>query len=200
MTRGNPSIYQDSYEFVRKVLCKVLSDGVRIGLGPDGGIGSVQCRVSGALYALLLTHKVDERGRCRFCRHPGMFGWRLRRCDVAREAGFWLRQPDWLLSSRGTPGLAVGPPLPIGCAHCAREYECPPDPEDTDIVARGVPDSSGPPRQTPAVPPPPPAGPPRAGQPDPHHGGAEDDPARPGLAWAPPRHGGPTASGGREWP
>ncbi|MGH3853428.1 MAG: hypothetical protein ACRDR6_07990 [Pseudonocardiaceae bacterium] len=125
MTRGNPSIHQDSYEFVCKVLCKVLSDGVRIGLGPDGGIGSVQCRVSGALYALLRTHQVDERGRCRSCRHPGVFGWRLRRCDVAREAGFWLRQPDWLLSSRGSPGLAVGPPLPTGCEHCTPGHEPP---------------------------------------------------------------------------
>ncbi|MGH3427533.1 MAG: hypothetical protein ACRDRI_05325 [Pseudonocardiaceae bacterium] len=125
MIRRGVSVYQNDYEFIRKMLCKVLADGVRIGLGGDGGIGSLQCRVSGALFALLLTHEVDERGRCRSCRHPGVFGWRLRRCDVAREAGFWLRQPDWLLSSRGTPGLAVGPPLPTGCEHCTPEREPP---------------------------------------------------------------------------
>lgn len=129
MTRRHVSIYQDNYEFVCKVLCKVLADGVRIGLGPEGGIGSVQCRVSGALYALLLTHKVDERGRCRSCRHPGVFGWRLKRCDVHLEASFWLRQPDWLLSSRGSPGLAVGPPLPTGCEHCTPQQDPPSPPE-----------------------------------------------------------------------
>ncbi|MGH3771586.1 MAG: hypothetical protein ACRDRW_09355 [Pseudonocardiaceae bacterium] len=127
MIHRGVSVYQTDYEFVREVLCKVLADGVRVGLGTDGGIGSVQCRVSGALFALLLTHQVDERGRCRSCRHPGVFGLRLRRCDVHREASFWLRQPDWLLSSRGSPGLAVGPPLPTGC-QCRTPEREPPGP------------------------------------------------------------------------
>ncbi|HWR47407.1 MAG TPA: hypothetical protein VN327_07325 [Pseudonocardiaceae bacterium] len=125
MIRRGVSVYQTDYEFLRTMLCKVLADGVRAGLGADGGIGSLQCRVSGALYALLLTHQVDERGRCRSCRHPGVFGLRLRRCDVHREASYWLRQPDWLLSSRGSPGLAVGPPLATDCEHCTREHEPP---------------------------------------------------------------------------
>jgi hypothetical protein len=102
--RSGASVYQDSYEFMCKALCGVLADGVRAGLGAEEGIGSLRCRVSGALYALLLTHPVDERSRCRSCRRPGtVFGLRRRRCGVHQEASYWLRQPDWLLYSRGSP-------------------------------------------------------------------------------------------------
>jgi hypothetical protein len=124
--RSGVSESQTSYEFMCKVLCEVLAEGVRAGLGAEARIGSLQCRVSGALYALLLTHPVDERGRCRSCRRPGaVFGFRRQRCGVHREASHWLCQPDWLLYSRGSPGLAIGPPLTTGCERCAQECESP---------------------------------------------------------------------------
>jgi hypothetical protein len=126
MIRRGGSVYQTDYEFMCKVLCGVLADGVRAGLGAEEGIGSLRCRVSGALYALLLTHPVDERGRCRSCRPPGaVFGFRRRRCGVHREASYWLRQPDWLLYSRGSPGVAVGPPIATGREHRTREHDPP---------------------------------------------------------------------------
>lgn len=105
------SIYQSSYEFMCTMLGKVLAEGVRAGLGEDG-VGSVRCRVSGALYAVLQDHPVDERGRCRSCRRPGaVLTLRPQRCEVHREAHYWLRQPAWILVSRGSPGVAIGPPL-----------------------------------------------------------------------------------------
>jgi len=83
-------------------------------------------RVSGALYALLLTHPVDQQGRCRLCRRPGaVLGLPRRRCGVHREASYWLRQSDWLLYSRDSPGVAIGPLIATGCEHCTRECESP---------------------------------------------------------------------------
>lgn len=112
--RRGGSVYQANDEFMCKVLCQALADGVRAGLGSAEGIGSLRCRVSGALYVLLLIHQVDEQGRCRSCRRPGaVFGWHRRPCEVHREASFWLRQPDWFLASRGRPGAPVGPLIPI---------------------------------------------------------------------------------------
>jgi hypothetical protein len=111
---------------MRKVLCRALADGVRAGLGTEEGIGSLRCRVSGALYVLLLLHQVDEQGRCQSCRRPGaLFGWRRRPSGVHQEASFWLRQPDWLLASRGRPGVAVGPLIPTEDVHRTRNGECP---------------------------------------------------------------------------
>ncbi|MGH3771967.1 MAG: hypothetical protein ACRDRW_11330 [Pseudonocardiaceae bacterium] len=119
------SVYQASYEFMCTMLCKALADGVRAGLGEEG-VGSLRCRVSGALYAVLLDHPVDERGRCRSCRRPGaVFALRRRRCEVHREANYWLRQPDWILVSRGSPGVAIGPPLATIGERCTQECDPP---------------------------------------------------------------------------
>jgi len=41
--RGGVSAYQASYEFMCKVLCGVLADGVRAGLDAEEGIGSLRC-------------------------------------------------------------------------------------------------------------------------------------------------------------
>ncbi|MBV9013655.1 MAG: hypothetical protein JO272_16720 [Pseudonocardiales bacterium] len=127
--RRGPSVYQANGEFMCKVLCKALADGVRAGLGTEDGIGSLRCRVSGALYVLLLIHQVDEQGRCQSCRRPGaMFGWRRRPCGVHREASFWLRQPDWFLASRGRPGAPVGPLIPTEDIHYTRDGDSPDQP------------------------------------------------------------------------
>lgn len=107
------SFCQTSYEFMCTLLCQVLAEGIRAGLGEDG-VGSVRCRVSGALYAVLKNHPVDEQGRCRSCRRPGaVLGPRRRRCEVHRAAHYWLRQPDWILVARGSSGVAIGPPRAI---------------------------------------------------------------------------------------
>ncbi|MGH3833206.1 MAG: hypothetical protein ACRDRS_22695 [Pseudonocardiaceae bacterium] len=117
---GRP-IDQTSYEFMCTMLCQVLAEGIRAGLGADG-VGSVRCRVSGALYAVLKDHPVDERGRCRSCRRPGaVLGLRRRRCAVHLAAHYWLRQPDWILVARGSSGVAIGPPLAPTCEHCTQQ-------------------------------------------------------------------------------
>lgn len=126
MLRHGASEYRASYDFMCTVLRRTLADGVRAGIGAEDGIGSLRCRVSGALYALLLAHPVDHRGRCRSCRRPGaVFGLRRRRCWVHLEASHWLRQPDWLLYARGSRTVAIGPPLPTGCERCTRESTSP---------------------------------------------------------------------------
>jgi hypothetical protein len=66
------------------------------------GIDSIQFRACAALYALLIAHPVDQRGRCRSCRRPGaVLGLRRRRCRVHGEARFCLlQQPAEFLRSR----------------------------------------------------------------------------------------------------
>ncbi len=90
------TVYQTSHDQLCRLLRKVLADGVHAGRGVAGGIGSVQFRVSAALYALLLAHPLDQQGRCRSCRGL-VFGWR--RCWVHIEASYWLRQPEEFLHS-----------------------------------------------------------------------------------------------------
>jgi hypothetical protein len=95
---------------MRTVLREALVEGRRAGLGTEEGVGSLRCRVSGALYALLLLHPVDQQGRCQSCRRPGaLFGWRRRPCAVHREASFWLRKHAWFLASREVPGVPIVP-------------------------------------------------------------------------------------------
>lgn len=113
------TVYQTSHDLMCQLLRKVLVDGVQAGHGAEGGIGSVRCRVSGTLYALLIAHPVDQHGLCRSCRGPGAVFGRRYRCWVHREASYWLRQPEELLHSQvvrewglvdeSSPGAGVAP-------------------------------------------------------------------------------------------
>jgi hypothetical protein len=97
-------------EKMRTGLREALVEGRRAGLGTPEGIGSLRCRASGALYALLLLHPVDQHGRCQSCRRPGaLFSWRRRPCAVHQEASFWLRKHAWFLASREMPGVPIVP-------------------------------------------------------------------------------------------
>lgn len=139
---GSASAHQASYEVVCEVLRGVLVDSVQAGPGP-GGTGSIRCRVSGALYALLMTHPIDHRGRCRSCRRPGaVLGFARQRCRVHRQVHYWLRQPDALL-------------------HAQLAQECgPADPSPAQRSQSPVVSSALPPREAP-----------RVGQPVSTHGG-----------------------------
>ncbi|MGH3814345.1 MAG: hypothetical protein ACRDUV_18150 [Pseudonocardiaceae bacterium] len=177
MTGKGPTASEASYAWLCERLRAVLVDAVQAGRGAAGGIGSVPCQASAALYALLMAHPVDRRGRCRSCRHPGaVLGCRRRRCRVHGEARFWLlQQPAEFLHSRLVCelGLTDLPPAQDSTSPTAAR-----DLGDTDVVSGIEPDPSNPcttPVQTPAIPPPlPPRRYPGAGWPDPDHGGVEE--------------------------
>lgn len=97
---------------------------------PDaaGGVGSVPCRASAALYFLLIDHSVDHQGRCRLCRRPGAaFGLRPRLCRVHMKAEFWLQQPTEFLRSTFVRGLRVTD-LPPSRARATGDFG------DTDLL------------------------------------------------------------------
>jgi hypothetical protein len=107
-----PSVSETSYALWCQRLRGVLADAVQARPDAAGEIGSVPCLASAALYALLMTHPVDRRGRCRSCRRPGaVVGFRHRRCRVHGEARFWLlQQPaeflrSWLVCEWGLTDL-----------------------------------------------------------------------------------------------
>ncbi|MGH4014384.1 MAG: hypothetical protein ACRDSL_10765 [Pseudonocardiaceae bacterium] len=138
------------------------------------------CQAAAALYALLLAHPIDRRGRCRSCRRSGaVLGLRRRSCRVYLEAGFFLLSAGELLRTQLVRELGLpDPPLPE-----AQDQPQPTSPAaEPDIAhaARVMTDPGGPPRassQAPAVSPPrPPHRFPGAGWPDLDHGGVGDDP------------------------
>lgn len=155
--RSGLPLDQASYKFLGEVLRGVLRDGVQAGPGAGEGIGSIRCRVSGALYALLSAHPVDQRGRCRSCcRWRAVLGRRRRLCWADIQADFWLYQPEWFLHSRvaAERGLAdLSPPAAPGRGSATG----PTDPAGTDMLPTTVAqagDASTPPFQTPVVAPP----------------------------------------------
>ena len=90
-------MHQTSHELLREALRGGLAAAVGSGRG-DGEIGSIPCRASAALYALLGDHPVDQRGRCRSFR--GLctrLGRRGRVCRVLVAARFYLYQPEDML-------------------------------------------------------------------------------------------------------
>jgi hypothetical protein len=171
------------------LLRAALRAAVQSGPGGAGGIDSIQHRACAALYALVMAHPVDRRGRCRSCRRPGaVLGFRRRHCRVQGEVRVWFEQPEWFLRSLlvSELGLTDLPPAQGSATPTAAG-----DPGDTDVLPGIEPDPSDPrsePVQTPAVPPPlPPRWFPRVGRPDPEtHGGAGDDPEGPRSRRVPP--------------
>lgn len=176
MTSTGPSVSETSYAVLCQRLRGVLVDAVQARPGTAGGIGSVPCLASATLYALLMAHPVDRRGRCRSCRRPGaVLGLRRRRCRVHGEARFWLLlQPGEFLHSRLVCELGLTDLLP---AQDSRAHAAVGDLGDADVLPTIEPDLGDQrtePCQTPAVSPPVP--PPRfsaAGWSDPGHGGGD---------------------------
>jgi hypothetical protein len=196
--RSSTLVYHTTYDLLCKLLRRVLRDGVQAGPGTDEGIGSIQCRASAALYALLTAHPIDQQGRCRSCRRPGaVLGLRHRRCELHREASYWLRQPEELLHARLAHdwGLAQQPPT---AAPNRDTTTGPTDPDTTDVLPSITPQTSDPhtkPLQTPALPPPPPPQDLRGkGGPDPTHGGTGDDPDGLRFRRVPPENSPPPQS------
>lgn len=132
------TVYQTSHDLMCQSLRKVVVEGVQAGRGAAGGIGSVRCRVSAALYALLTAHPVDREGRCLSCRRPGAVFGRRHRCRVHREASYWLRQPEEFLHSRVVRewGLADQSPPGVGAAPDRESATRPADPDGTDVLPR----------------------------------------------------------------
>jgi hypothetical protein len=101
MIRTSLSEHQAIYDVMYTALRQVLREGVQAGPGAAEGLDSLPCRVSGALYALLMAHPIDRHGRCRSCRRPGsVLGRRRQDCVVYFEVSCWLGQPDTLLRAR----------------------------------------------------------------------------------------------------
>lgn len=143
------TVYQSSHDLMCQSLRKVLVDGVQAGRGAAGGIGSVRCRVSAALYALLMAHPVDREGRCRSCRGPGAVFGRRHRCWVHIEASYWLRQPEEFLCSRVVRewGLADQSPPGADAAPDRESAAHPADPDGTDVLPRIDRESGDPPTE-----------------------------------------------------
>jgi hypothetical protein len=101
MIRTSPSMHQAVYDVMYTALRRVLREGMQAGPGAKEEIDSLPCRVSGALYALLMAHPIDRHGRCRSCRRPGsVLGRRRQDCVVCFEVSYWLSQPDRVLRAR----------------------------------------------------------------------------------------------------
>lgn len=200
MTGRGPSVSETSYALLRERLHGVLVDAVQARPGAAGGIGSVPCLASATLYALLMAHPVDRRGRCRSCAGPGWLGRRRQVCLVFQKAHFWLRQPTPVVRAHLADEVGVDVPGPRGSA----------DPEATDVIPRIEPDPTDPrtaPLQTPAVPSPlPPRRFPWAGRPDLDHGWVGEHPERPRPSRGPSDNPGPgpvplcSFTGGMTWP
>jgi hypothetical protein len=156
LIRSGPSVYQTSHALLRRLLHKILMDGVQAGCGAAGGIGSVPLRASATLYALLLAHPLDQQGRCRACRSPGAVFGRRRRCWVHLQANYWLRQPEEFLHSRVTDEWRLANPSPSSAGAA---------PDSTAAATQAL--------QTPVALPTPIL---PVGRPDLDHGGAGDDP------------------------
>ncbi|MGH3886402.1 MAG: hypothetical protein ACRDSZ_07500 [Pseudonocardiaceae bacterium] len=195
--RSGLSVYETSYDVLCRLLRKVLVDGVRAGRGAVGGIGSVQFRVSAALYALLLAHPLDEQGRCRSCRRPGAVFGRRRRCWVHREASYWLRQPEEFLHSRVVWewGLVDQSRSDAGGALEWDSGTRSVGLDTTDVLPRIVPDVGDPPTQSLQAPVVSPAPIPPVGRPDRDHGGAGEPSDSLRLRRDPPENPPPSQSG-----
>jgi len=194
MTGTGSSVSETSYALLCQRLRRVLVDAVQARPGAAGGIGSVPCLASATLYALLMAHPVDRRGKCRLCRGPGWLGRRRRVCLVFVKAHYWLRQPPGQLAAQLARELGIDLLPPPYAA----------DPQITQVQAGITIDPS----RTPAVPRPlPPLRFPEAGWPDPVHGGTgEPSPDSPQSRRGPSAHSLPgpglavLLTGGLTWP
>lgn len=93
-TNQRPSVYQARHQHLSAVLRAALVEAVQAGRRAAGGIGTISGRALATLYLILMSHPVDQQGRCRSCRSPSTVLRRRRRgCRVHWEASVWLSQP-----------------------------------------------------------------------------------------------------------
>ncbi len=130
------NVHQTSHELLRETLRDALAAAP--GSGRDG-IGSLTCRASAALYALLGEHPVDQRGRCRSCRGPHALRWR-RACRVLAAARFYLCQPEDMLLRLLASELAQHATPPPAADAAPKPRRAPGavlgDPDATDVLPR----------------------------------------------------------------
>lgn len=129
-------MHQTSYDLLCEVLRTLLQEVVRSGARDQ--IGSIPFRASAALYALLMNHPIDRKGRCRSCRRPGaLLGRRRRRCWVYLSAHFYLRQPGEFLLAHLAAETELRIPSPpgmhAGTGHRRAADTASADP-DTDVL------------------------------------------------------------------
>ncbi|MGH3865625.1 MAG: hypothetical protein ACRDQ4_05700 [Pseudonocardiaceae bacterium] len=122
VSRPSPSADQVIYGVVYTALRRILREGVQAGLGAAEGLNSLQCRFAGALYALLMAHPIDRRGRCRHCRRPGsVIGRRRQSCAVYLEVDHWLHHSDERLRTQAALQWGLTPsPSPAATTPQAR--------------------------------------------------------------------------------
>lgn len=197
MKASGPTVHQTSYDLLCEVLKALLWEVVKSGAHHQ--VGSVPFRASAALYALLMNHPVDRKGRCRSCRRPGaLFGRQRRRCRIYRSAHFYLRQPREFLLSHLAAEMEFRIPSSPGPHAGTDRHETAEatsvDP-DTDALpsVKVEPHIQEPPAVSPS--PPLPGKFPRARRPDPDHGGAGENPDDPRLHRGPFDYQGPPRPG-----
>lgn len=203
-------MYQTVHAVVRRDVRSAL---LEVAGGPPGcgGCGSVVFRAAAALYALLLEHGVDRRGRCLSCRRPASrVGPQRRRCRVYLVAQHWLGQPRTALlvsdlagelglpvasalvagSGPDRPGFTVTGRTPEKATEAGRSADRD-DTEDLFRIVLDVPGSRSGPVQAPAascLPSLPVGGLPPARRPDPDHGGVGEYPDCPRPHRGPSTH------------
>jgi hypothetical protein len=102
MSAKTDGVSQSAHQTIHDHLRRMLRGAVQAAMRSQvkGAVGSMGCRASAALDALLAAHPVDRVGRCRSCRRPGaLLGRRRRRCLIYLIVRYWLRQPDEVLRS-----------------------------------------------------------------------------------------------------
>lgn len=94
----SPVACHASYSFMCQALRGFLVDVVES--RDHDVVDTIAFRASATLYAMLLNHPIDEKGRCRSCRRSAAgFGRRRRRCRVHLLTGLhMLYSGDFLLS------------------------------------------------------------------------------------------------------
>ncbi|MGB8202439.1 MAG: hypothetical protein WCF33_22595 [Pseudonocardiaceae bacterium] len=144
MIRTNPSGHQAIYDAIYTALRQVLREAIQAKPGDAEGLDSLPCRVSGALYALLMAHPIDRHGRCRLCRRPGsVLGRRRQDCAVYFEVRSWLGESDTLLRTRIADQwqLTRKPEARVATTPRQRTTPDPAAPDTPDVPPRTTPEA-----------------------------------------------------------
>ncbi|MDQ3763306.1 MAG: hypothetical protein M3460_17250 [Actinomycetota bacterium] len=109
----SPTMSQTSYHLICQVLREFLVEVVKS--RDRATVATIPFQASATLYALLLDHPPDRRGRCQSCRRPAaMIRRRRRRCQVYLMASFYLLYSGDSLLPHVAGELGLGQPGSIG--------------------------------------------------------------------------------------